>query len=73
MKVDMSRALLEALESKYVGDIAVCNANIEVYLSNAAGIGDHPDIIAVLEAQVEKVALASEKLDVVRSFLSIRN
>jgi len=43
-----------------------------VYLGNAAGIGDHPDIIAVLEAQVEKVASATEKLEVVIGFINER-
>lgn len=70
--VNISEALLEALKSKYVGDIAVGRANIEVYLSNAAGIGDHPDIIAVLEAQVQKVADGSIKLEVVRNFIHER-
>lgn len=70
--INISQALLEALESKYLGDIAVGRANIEVYLGNAAGIGDHPDIIAVLEAQVEKVASATEKLEVVIGFINER-
>ena len=70
--VDVGEALLLALELKYEGDIAIGRANIEVYMDNAAGIGEHPDIVNAVDSQIEKVAEASEKLDVVRELLSTR-
>ena len=70
--VDVGEALLLALELKYEGDIAIGKANIDVYMSNAAGIGEHPDIVNAVDSQIDKVAEASEKLDVVRDLLSIR-
>ena len=70
--VDVGEALLLALELKYEGDIAIGKANIEVYMGNAAGIGEHPDIVNAVDSQIEKVAEASEKLDVVRDLLSTR-
>ena len=70
--VDVGETLLTALELKYEGDIAIGLANIEVYMDNAAGIGEHPDIVNAVDSQIEKVAEASEKLDVVRDLLSIR-
>ncbi|SVC63592.1 uncharacterized protein METZ01_LOCUS316446 [marine metagenome] len=70
--VDVGEALLLALELKYEGDIAIGRANIEVYMDNSAGIGEHPDIVNAVDSQIEKVAEASEKLDVVRELLSTR-
>ena len=70
--VDVGEALLMALELKYEGDIAIGKANIEVYMGNAAGIGEHPDIVNAVDSQIDKVAEASEKLDVVRDLLSSR-
>ena len=70
--VDVGEALLMALELKYEGDIAIGRANIEVYMDNSAGIGEHPDIVNAVDSQIEKVAEASEKLDVVRDLLSTR-
>ena len=61
-----------ALELKYEGDIAIGRANIEVYMDNSAGIGEHPDIVNAVDSQIDKVAEASEKLDVVRDLLSTR-
>ena len=70
--VDIGDALLLALELKYEGDVAIGKANIEVYMDNASGIGEHPDIVDAVDSQIEKVAEASEKLDVVRNLLSER-
>ena len=52
--------------------MAIGKANIEVYMDNASGIGEHPDIVDAVDSQIEKVAEASEKLDVVRNLLSER-
>ena len=70
--VDVGEALLLALELKYEGEIAISKANIEVYMDNAAGIGEHPDVVNAVDSQIEKVAEASEKLDVVRDLLNAR-
>ena len=63
----MEKILREALIFKYEGEIAEANANIHVYLTNPAGIGEHPDIIAALDIQIEKMAHAEEKLLCVRN------
>ena len=58
----MEKILREALIIKYEGEIAEANANIRVYLTNPVGIGEHPDIIAAMDEQIEKMAHAEEKL-----------
>ena len=59
----MNEILRQALIAKYNGDLAEANANITVYLTNPAGIGEHSDIIAAINEQVEKGANAKEKLE----------
>lgn len=59
--------LLEALEKKLEGEVAMAKANIQVYTQNAAGIGEHPDIVEAVETQVAKIAEAEDKLGVIRS------
>lgn len=53
----------KALKLKYEGQIAEADANIEIYLKNPAGIGEHSDIIAEVDKQIELAASAQEKLD----------
>ncbi len=55
--------LIQALQLKYKGDIAAANANIAIYMNNSVGIGEHPDIIAAIDTQIEIAAHAQEKLD----------
>jgi hypothetical protein len=59
--MDMRSLILEALASKYEGQIQEARANIEIYLSNPAGIGEHSDIISAVDCQVTKIAEAAEK------------
>lgn len=58
--------LLEALAKKLEGEIAVAKANVEVYLNQSVGIGEHPDLVGAIEEQVAKIAEAEEKLDTLR-------
>jgi len=59
----MRDLILEALRAKYEGQIQEARANIEVYLNNPAGIGEHSDIIEAIDCQIEKIAEAAEKKD----------
>ena len=60
--------MLEALEKKYEADIASADATINVYLSNSVGIGEHPQFIEELDKQMQIIADAQEKIEVLKSF-----
>jgi hypothetical protein len=62
--------LLEALIKKLEGEIAVALANIRVYERSAAGIGEHPEIVEAIETQLEKVANAEEKIEMIIKYFS---
>ena len=64
----MDQYLIDALKAKYQADMAEANANVQVYLNNPAGIGEHPDIVAAIDTQVELYAAAREKLEVLDEF-----
>jgi hypothetical protein len=57
------QGLLLALEKKLEGEVAVAKANIEVYISQSVGIGEHPDLVGAIEEQLVKLAEAEEKLE----------
>ena len=54
--------IVNALRKKYEYEIMSAKANIDVYLKNSAGIGDHPDIVAAVDTEMEKLADAEDKL-----------
>ena len=64
----MRRAILEALRTRYEAEIAEADATANIYLDNSVGIGEHPQHIEEVNKQIEKIANAKEKLDVLDEF-----
>ena len=64
----MRRAIIDALRSKYEAEIADADAIANIYLENSVGIGEHPQHIDEVNKQVEKIANAKEKLEVLDEF-----
>ena len=64
----MRRAILNALKAKYEAEIAEADATANIYLDNSVGIGEHPQHIEEVNKQIEKIANAKEKLDVLDEF-----
>ena len=58
-------SLLYALMMQYQADIEKAQANINVYLENPAGIGEHADLVSAVDSQVEIIAHAEDKLMVI--------
>ena len=64
----MRRAILEALRARYEAEIAEADATANIYLENSVGTGEHPQHIDEVNKQVERIAAAKEKLDVLDEF-----
>jgi hypothetical protein len=64
----MREKLLKAVKSHAQGHIDKHVANIEVYLTNPAGIGEHSDIIEAIEVELEVIAKYQDQLDVVEKY-----
>ena len=60
--------ILEALQKKYEGEIAVAKANVQVYVDNAAGIGEHSNIVQAVDEQISLIAEAQDKLNVLNQW-----
>lgn len=60
--------MLKALIKKLEGDIAVAEANINVYLNQSVGIGEHSDIVETIEKEVTKIAEADEKIQTIKKY-----
>ena len=63
MKVNERKdAILRALQAKYEGEREYHKANIEIYLSNPAGIGEHSDVLEAINVELERMVTADEKI-----------
>jgi hypothetical protein len=68
----MNTQILQALRLKYEADIASAKANINVYLNNSVGIGEHPDIVAAVDSELQKMSHAKDMLSTLNSSYSDR-
>ena len=64
----MRRAILDALRARYEAEIAEADVTANIYLENRVGIGEHPQHIEEVNKQVDKIANAKEKLEVLDEF-----
>tara|TARA_Y100000992_G_C21024678_1_gene377430 strand:- start:347 stop:547 length:201 start_codon:yes stop_codon:yes gene_type:complete len=59
---------IKALKLQYEAEIEKAKDNIKVYLSNPVGIGEHPDLAGAIDSQMEVLAHAEDKLEVLLKY-----
>ena len=64
----MREQLLKALLAHAQGDIQKHVANVEVYLTNPAGIGDHSNIVEAIEQELNEIAKYQDQIDVIQKY-----
>ena len=64
----MRREMLEALKALAIGNIKKAKMNVEIYLKNPVGIGEHPDVLAALQDQIDLIAKEEERLEVIKRY-----
>lgn len=64
----MREQLLEAFRLHAQGHIAKHKANVEVYLTNPAGIGEHSDIIEAIEVEMKQIAEYDDMLEMCNKY-----
>lgn len=58
-----------ALETKYQAKIEEALAILDLYLTKSVGVGEHPDIMGVLDTQIGIIEKYNSKLQTLRTIL----
>ena len=69
----MREQLVRALISHAQGDIQKHVANVEVYLSNPAGIGEHSNIVEAIEEELNAIAKYEDQITVIKKYFDSKN
>ena len=64
----MRETLIKAVVSHAQGHINKHLANIEVYMTNPAGIGEHSDIMEAIEMELEQVAKYDDQIEMIKKY-----
>jgi len=60
--------MINALIAHARGDIEKYRANVEVYLNNPAGIGEHSDVMEAVEQELDKIARYHDQIEVLNKY-----
>jgi hypothetical protein len=64
----MREQIIKALLAHAQGDIAKHKANVEVYLTNPAGIGEHSNVLEAIEQEINMIAKYQDQIDVIKQY-----
>ena len=65
----MRKTIINALIALAMGDIKKHLANIEIYLENPAGIGEHSDVMEAIQVELDQVAKYHDQLEVLSKYV----
>ncbi len=64
----MREQMIKALLAHAQGDIEKHKANVEIYLNNPVGIGEHSDIMESVENELNMIAKYQDQIDVIQKY-----
>ena len=65
----MRKQLINAMKAHATGEIQKHLANVEVYLTHPAGIGEHSDITEAIGIGLDKIARYDDQLEVIKKYI----
>ena len=63
-------AIIQAAKKQAEGEVAVHIANIKVYQTMPAGLGEHSDVTEAVIAELDKLASADDRLEMIEKYFS---
>ena len=66
----MKDKMIAAVASHARGMAAKHRMNVEVYLHNPVGIGEHPDLLGAIQDQLDVIAEQTERIQVLDTYFS---
>lgn len=59
----MKHQLIKAAQMHAAGELERAKTNIMVYMEQSVGIGEHSDIVEAIQEELDKMAAATDRLD----------
>tara|TARA_X000000368_G_C22691862_1_gene562908 strand:+ start:39 stop:257 length:219 start_codon:yes stop_codon:yes gene_type:complete len=60
----MNKVIVNALRAFYIGEIEKAKANVNIFLTNSVGVGEHPDVLDSVTQNIERIAQFEDNLSV---------
>ena len=66
--VNLREKIIKSLLAHANGEIQLHLANVEIYLNNPAGIGEHSDVTGVIQEELDKIARYHDQIEVINKY-----
>ena len=67
--INLRDKIVKSLLAHANGEIQLHLANVEIYLNNPAGIGEHSDVTGVIQEELDKIAKWEEQISIIHKYL----
>lgn len=64
----MRKEILKALRAHAEAHIEKHKMNVEIYLTNPVGIGEHSDIMDAIEKEIEEMAKYNDHIEIIDKY-----
>ena len=68
--MQLREQLVKAARMHAEGELERAKTNIMVYMNNATGIGEHSDIVEAIQEELDKMAAANDRLEMLTKYFS---
>ena len=66
----MKEQLVKAAQMHAAGELERAKTNVMVYMNQSVGIGEHSDIVEAIQDELDKMAAAEDRMDMLKKYFS---
>ena len=66
--INLRDQILKSQLNYYQGVICKHQQNVEIYLNQPVGIGEHSDVMAAIDGEINAIAQAHEKIEIINHY-----
>ena len=70
MSCNLRQQTVDALRAESQGSIQKARVNVEVYLHNPVGIGEHSDVLSAIQVQLDVISEQEERIQVLDKYFN---
>ena len=67
--INLREKIIKSLLAHANGEIQIHLANVEIYLNNPAGIGDHSNVTEAIQSEIDKIAGWDHRIEVIKKYI----
>ena len=67
--INLREKIIKALLAHANGEIQIHLANVEIYLNNPSGVGEHTDVTGAIQQELDNIARWEDQISVIQKYL----